>query len=72
MCTQANQRKLLVQSTSSNCRSHTNAIYDNYNNFIEKLIRKNSPNDVILAMKSTEKQALSFQETTQLQPNSNH
>ena len=37
-----------------------------------KLIRKNPPNGVILAMKSTEKQTLSFQETTRPQPNSNH
>ena len=31
-----------------------------------KLIRKNPPNSVILAMKSTAKQTLSFQETTRL------
>ena len=30
---------------------------------IKKLIRKNSPNGVILAMKSTEKHTLSFQKT---------
>ena len=29
-----------------------------------KLIRRNPPNGVILALKSTEKQTLSFQETT--------
>ena len=35
---------------------------------IENIIRKNPPNGVMLAMKSTEKQTLSFQETTQLVP----
>ena len=32
----------------------------------------NPPKRVTLAMKSTEKQTLSFQETTRPQPNSNH
>ena len=33
---------------------------------------RNPPNGVTLAMKSTEKQTLSFQETTRPQPDSNH